>query len=102
MSENEDKQSPSEAQRLQEAKKAIAGDVTDRLKDVADHMDEISKSFASIGATKDAEFYQKQKERIQKMAGWYDPAAKKQAKIDRMKAQLAKLEAEAEAERSGG
>lgn len=81
------------------AKKRIAGEVTDALKDAADLMGQIEDLFKSEGLEKEAEYYAKQKERHLKMAGWYDPAAKKQAKIDRMKKMLAKLEAEAEADR---
>lgn len=90
-----------EAQKVAAIKRKLAPEVTARLKDAADLMTEIKVLFTNEGVKADAEYYEKQAERIQKMAGWYDPAAKKQSKIERMRAALARLEAEAEAERAG-
>lgn len=75
--------------------KAIGVDVLDRLKDISNYFGEIESLFAAQKDTKTAEYFSKQVARVEEMMGWYDPNAKKTAQILKLKAMLAKLEAEA-------
>lgn len=68
--------------------------VTNLLKQVTTNLEEVSGLFESINDVKGRDFFAKKAKQAAGMAGWYDPEAKKQAKIARLKEQLAKLEKE--------
>lgn len=57
-------------------------------------MTQIATMFAGVNEDKAAKYYAKKAAAFGTMMAWYDPDAKKKAKIERLKAQLAALEAE--------
>lgn len=76
----------------------IRGEVLARLQAIGETYAELGELFAGVGDEKSSDYYSKKKAAVLKMAGWYDPDAKKRAKIDRLKDQLLKLEEELAAE----
>lgn len=83
----------------------VAGDVTARLEDIKTYFMEIHQIFAAgpsamVGGKPvcvtetDAAYFKAAAEKCDKMASWYNPESKKKAKVEALKAQLAKLEAE--------
>lgn len=83
----------------------VAGDVTARLEDIKTYFQEIHQIFSAgpsamvegkmVCVTEnDAAYFKNMADRCDKMAAWYNPESKKRSKVEKLKAQLAKLEAE--------
>lgn len=90
---------PSKNETIQEK---IGGDLVARMEDASTLFSEVADLFRSLpnkpGETdtyaKEIEFFEGKKEQCLKIAGWYDPKARQKAKADRLRRQLAQIEAE--------
>jgi hypothetical protein len=91
----------------------ISPEINVRMQDAASLFGEVAEMFASLPSSpedqakgvstfaKEIQFFRDRAAKCSEITSWYDPSKKKKAKVDKIRAMLAKLEAELAAGNGG-